>query len=232
MRRIELLCWLLAVVLVAPYAASIGARAVFSTVASIPVAQPQTGVAAASRSEPGPLGDESAAGAVAEVPTSRLDEGSLPQTEWSPQRRSAFAQFVSFAMPQAAATLAVPRLAATVPVFAGVNEFSMTVGAGHLSDTAPLDGDGNIAITAHRDGSFRMLKDIRVGDVLLLGVGGQQRRFVVKRHFVVQPDNISVVAPTSVSTLTLITCYPFWFVGKAPQRFIVQAELDTPGAAD
>jgi sortase A len=146
--------------------------------------------------------------------------------EWSAQRREAFSRFLQSTGAAPIAAIALPRLQVRVPVFAGVNEFSMTVGAGHLTETSSVQGGGNIALTAHRDGSFRMLKDVRKGDRIELSSGAQVRRFRVARHFIVDPEDVSVLAPTEVPTLTLITCYPFWFVGKAPQRYIVQAELE------
>ena len=106
----------------------------------------------------------------------------------------------------------------------------MTMGAGHLTDTSPLTGDGNIAVTAHRDGTFRVLKDIQAGDPIRLKVGGAYREFRVTGHEIVTPDRVDVLDPTPVTTLTLITCYPFYFVGDAPERFVLRAELVEPAS--
>ena len=117
----------------------------------------------------------------------------------------------------------IPRLNVSSPVMSGDGEKTLDVAVGHLPDTPkPWEG-GNSAFAAHRDGLFRPLKDIRVGDdVRVRSVHGE---FVYRvRHTrIVEPDDLSVLAPTESDTLTLITCYPFTFIGHAPKRFIVQA---------
>lgn len=160
------------------------------------------------------------------------DDGIIPGRQlWAPQRVMEFFRYKAGIVPSVAAVLSLPKQARDIPVFPGVSEIAMTLGAGHLSDTSPLEGTGNIAVSAHRDGSFRILKDVRVGDPLVLSVGGQHRLFVVKRQTIVNPDETHVLEPTDVTTLTLVTCYPFYFIGDAPKRYIVQAELAEPAKA-
>src|SRR5262249_26967786 len=98
---------------------------------------------------------------------------------------------------------------------------------GHIEGTAAPADPGNIGIAGHRDGFFRVLKDIAAGDVLELVLRSGVRRFRVDRLTIVGPDDAEVIAPTTRSMVTLVTCYPFYFVGSAPQRFIVQA-LEEP----
>jgi LPXTG-site transpeptidase (sortase) family protein len=148
---------------------------------------------------------------------------------WSAQRLRAFARLRAAFDPPVAAVLVLPRQEVRIPVFAGVDEVSMTLGAGHLPETAPLDGQGNIALTAHRDGPFRVLRDTAIGDPVVLRLNGRERRFTVIRQSVVGPDRVDVLDSTLATTLTLITCYPFYFVGSAPQRYVLQAELEAPG---
>ncbi|MCJ7592570.1 MAG: class D sortase [Woeseiaceae bacterium] len=154
------------------------------------------------------------------------------QVLWSQTRRSEFARLKDLFHRAEIARLEFPTLDVIVPVFAGDDEVSMTLGAGHLSDTSSVQGHGNIAITSHRDGAFRVLKDLETGDRILLQTPSGTRDFRIARRLIVNPDQVDVIAPTSDTTLTLITCYPFYFVGKAPQRFIIQAELVTPESAD
>lgn len=148
------------------------------------------------------------------------------KSDWAAGRISAFERLRKAFSPPVIGALVLPEQGDRIPVYPGVNEIHMTLGAAHLEDTAPLDGDGNIAITAHRDGTFRVLKDVEIGDPLVLHLAGQERAFTVTRRSVVTPDRVDVLDPTPVTTLTLVTCYPFWFVGSAPERFILQAELD------
>lgn len=148
-----------------------------------------------------------------------------PKDLWAPQRLRSFMRYKSGVVPSADAVLSLPRQEVAIPVFSGTSELAMTLGAGHITDTSPLEGSGNIAVSAHRDGSFRILKDVEVGDPLVLSVGGRDRLFVVKRQSIVEPEQVEVLAPTPITTLTLVTCYPFYFIGEAPQRYIVQAEI-------
>jgi sortase A len=81
------------------------------------------------------------------------------------------------------------------------------------------------AIAAHRDGFFRGLKDIRIGDEIEIDTPGPSLTYVVDALTIVDPSDVSVLEPREVPTVTLVTCYPFYFAGSAPQRFIVQAAL-------
>ena len=88
----------------------------------------------------------------------------------------------------------------------------------------PGDGDGNIGIAAHRDGFFRPLQGIKSGADVYIDTVQSSRRYRVTQVSVVAPQNVAVLADTARPTVTLVTCYPFHFVGAAPQRFIVRAE--------
>jgi LPXTG-site transpeptidase (sortase) family protein len=120
--------------------------------------------------------------------------------------------------------LDVPRLNLTTPVIEGDDDATLDRAAGHLPDT-PLPWEhGNSAIAAHRDGLFRPLKDVKVGDEIRFRTTRDEYRYRVTNTSIVQPDDVSVLEPRSQQTLTLITCYPFYYVGSAPKRFIVHAE--------
>ena len=96
--------------------------------------------------------------------------------------------------------------------------------------TAPPGTDGNSGIAGHRDGFFRGLKDIVPGDAIELDTLNGKEAYRVERTWVVEPEDVSVLDPTPMRALTLVTCYPFYFVGSAPQRFIVRAVRVTPHA--
>ncbi|WP_462158488.1 class D sortase [Pseudoalteromonas sp. GB56] len=122
------------------------------------------------------------------------------------------------------ALIAVPRLQLEVPVFTGTSEAQLDIGAGWLPSTAEVtDPNGNIAIAAHRDSWFRPLKDIRKGDIVSVTTNSGLEQYTVTNMQVVEPQDTSVLAHSRDKQLTLITCYPFYFVGNAPYRFVVTA---------
>ncbi|MBK8287096.1 MAG: class D sortase [Ahniella sp.] len=96
-------------------------------------------------------------------------------------------------------------------------------GAGLVEGTARPGGGGNIAIAAHRDSFFRGLRDVAYGDLIELESFQRKATYRVSALAVVEPDDVQVLAETGEAALTLVTCYPFHFVGHAPQRFIVRA---------
>ncbi|HEX6323500.1 MAG TPA: class D sortase [Vicinamibacterales bacterium] len=120
-------------------------------------------------------------------------------------------------------SIEIPRLGVSAIVREGVDAPTLRRAVGHVPETA-LPGDaGNIALAAHRDSFFRPLKDVRAGDVINLRTPDGDFTYVVRETRVTGPAEMSVLAPTAEPTLTLITCYPFHFVGDAPDRFIVRA---------
>ena len=121
-------------------------------------------------------------------------------------------------------TLVVPRLGLSAVVAEGDDKPVLDNAAGHLPDTALPWNDGNAAVAAHRDGLFRPLKNIKVGDTLRFETVHGDFEYRVTERYVVDPDDIWVLNPTLGPTLTLISCYPFNFIGNAPRRFIVKAE--------
>lgn len=121
------------------------------------------------------------------------------------------------------AVLTVERLGLQVPVFLGTDPLTLNKGAGIVDGTAVPGEVGNIAVAGHRDSYFRALEDIKVGDLIDLRAthgGGQFRVAEIK---IADPLDVSVLDDTKELTLTLITCYPFRFVGFAPDRYIVRA---------
>ena len=118
----------------------------------------------------------------------------------------------------------IPRLKVSSPVLSGDDSKTLAVAVGHLPDTPKPWERGNSALSAHRDGLFRPLKNIRVGDEVHIRSVRGDFTYRVRDTKIVTPDDLSVLAPFDADMLTLITCYPFNFVGNAPKRFIVHAE--------
>jgi sortase A len=120
--------------------------------------------------------------------------------------------------------LDIPRLGLSEVVAEGDDDESLNIAVGHLPDTPLPWLLGNSALAAHRDTRFQALRNIRIGDRLSLATPHGDFVYAVRRFLIVQPDDISVLVPTEQRSLTLITCYPFIYIGHAPRRFIVQAD--------
>jgi sortase A len=121
--------------------------------------------------------------------------------------------------------LEIPRLHLSVIVAEGDDEDTLRVSVGHLPDT-PLPWEvGNSALAGHRDTFFRPLKNIRINDDIRVVTPHGDFAYRVRRTLIVRPEDVWVLATARDSSLTLVTCYPFGYVGRAPQRFIVQGEL-------
>ena len=123
------------------------------------------------------------------------------------------------------AVLQIDKLQIRVPVFDGTDDLTLNRGVGRIIGTAQVGESGNIGIAGHRDGFFRGLKDISVGDQVDLIMTTAKAAYVVDQIEIVSPADVQVLQPRSVPSITLITCYPFYFVGDAPKRFVVHASL-------
>jgi sortase A len=157
----------------------------------------------------------------------------IDRSLWSSQRARAYTD--SIASPGAPqAVLRVPSLRMAVPIYAGTSEINLNRGAAHIEGTAALAASGNIGIAAHRDGFFRSLKEVAIDTDIYVDVGDRSLRYRVVEISVVMPTDMHVLAPTEIPSITLVTCYPFYFLGDAPQRYIVRAELadSLPSAAE
>src|SRR5262245_4691890 len=121
-------------------------------------------------------------------------------------------------------TLEITRVGLTGVVVEGDSTEVLDRAIGHLPDTPLPWKDGNSALAAHRDTIFRPLKGVRLGDVLRLKTPHGDFDYRVTETLIVKPDEVWVLDPTPVTTLTLISCWPFNYIGHAPERFIVRAE--------
>jgi sortase A len=121
--------------------------------------------------------------------------------------------------------LEIPKIRLEVPVFDGTDKRTLSRGVGRIAGTARPGDQGNIGIAGHRDSYFRGLKEVGIGDVIELRTVKGTDVYIVDEIHIVAPSDVSVLRPRLVSSLTLVTCYPFYFVGSAPQRYIVMASL-------
>lgn len=119
--------------------------------------------------------------------------------------------------------LTIENLNLRVPVYNGTSEFYLNRGLGRIKGMAKMDEVGNLGISGHRDGYFRVLKDIQVGDAIELQTTRGVENYAVSSITIVPKSDVSILAPTTEKTLTIVTCYPFYFVGNAPKRYIVKA---------
>lgn len=144
---------------------------------------------------------------------------------WSEKRISDYHEGNAMRDDAPLAVMSIDKFDLKVPVYNGTDEINLNRGAGRIKGTAWIDSPGNLGIAGHRDGFFRVLKDIELGDSIEMLTYQGESEFVVSSITIVDPADVSVLAPTDDSTITLVTCYPFYFVGHAPKRYIVKGEL-------
>jgi len=147
---------------------------------------------------------------------------------WSNGRIKDYLESLEDATDVPHAVLRIPKLHLEVPVYEGSDDRTLNRGLGRIIGTAKLGEMGNTGIAGHRDGFFRGLKDIGPGDTVELMLPHRTDHYSVTSITITNPDDVSVLEPTSTASLTLVTCYPFYFVGSAPRRYIVQASREGP----
>jgi LPXTG-site transpeptidase (sortase) family protein len=151
------------------------------------------------------------------VPPPSISRHLPGEDESPPDTRAAAGQWL--------ARLEAPSVRMTATVLEGTDSRTLRRGAGHIEYT-PLPGtSGNVGIAGHRDTTFRPLRDLKEGDPLTLTTTDRVYEYRVSDIRIVDPDDVEVLDPTRDPALTLVTCYPFNFIGNAPKRYIVRAEL-------
>ncbi len=135
----------------------------------------------------------------------------------------------SFADTSTVGRIEIPRIHIAAMVAEGTTAQVLKIAVGHISGTALPGEAGNVALAGHRDTFFRRLGDLETGDVIELTTPQGHYLYGVRFTSIVAPDETWVLDPSTGQTLTLVTCYPFYFVGPAPKRFIVRASrLNNP----
>jgi sortase A len=144
---------------------------------------------------------------------------------WSEKRIHAYKDSLKQTFGAPLAVLEIPRINLQVPVFEGTDDVTLDRGLGRIAGTARPGEAGNLGIAGHRDGFFRGLKDVTKGDEIRLRLPDRVATYVIDQITVVTPQDVSVLQPRPVSSITLVTCFPFYFIGSAPERYIVSASL-------
>ncbi len=165
-----------------------------------------------------------AAGPADALLSSRIDENT--RKDWSAQRVRAFEEAEAAAGGKPLlGRLEIPVLDLAVMVLDGTDEVTLNRAVGRIQGTARPGEMGNLGIAGHRDGWFRALKRVTPGDEIVLRTLDGRYRYQVEEIEIVEPSETQVLAPTDDARLTLVTCYPFYWMGNAPQRYIVKAQL-------
>jgi len=162
----------------------------------------------------------------ASVPVDPVLGAAVDHHLWSAKRISAYKDSIAKKVDAPLAILRIPKINLEVPVFDDTDDLTLNRGVGRILGTAQVGASGNLGIAGHRDGFFRGLQNIAPGDVLELVRPRHSDRYLVSQTRIVKPEDTWVLNPTAAPTLTLVTCFPFYFVGHAPNRYIVTAVLD------
>ncbi len=144
---------------------------------------------------------------------------------WAEKRIRAYQDSLVSKTDPALAVIQIDKLGIRVPVFDGTDDLTLNRGVGRIIGTAKLGEPGNVGIAGHRDGFFRGLKDVSVGDEIDLIMTTAKAAYIVDQIEIVSPADVRVLQARGVASITLVTCFPFYFVGDAPKRFIVHASL-------
>ena len=127
--------------------------------------------------------------------------------------------------------LSIPTIDMDAIVVEGTSYRQLAIAPGHMTETPAPGENGNSVITAHRDTFFRHIYELKKGDQITVRRGGKSFQYEVDRKYVVKPSDVSVLRPTTDAQLTLITCYPTYYVGPAPERLVVTAKLAKPDSS-
>jgi sortase A len=146
-------------------------------------------------------------------------------TLWSVKRVEAYQDSLAKKEDRPLAVLRIPKIHLEVPVYNDTDDLTLNRGVGRILGTAQVGEGGNLGIAGHRDGFFRGLKDVAPDDEIELVRTGTTERYAIKKIEIVNPEDVSVLSPTPAPSLTLVTCFPFYYVGSAPKRYIVHASM-------
>ena len=151
---------------------------------------------------------------------------------WSPGRVTAYKDSLAQKSDAPLAILRISKIHLEVPVFNDTDDLTLNRGVGRILGTGQIGKPGNLGIAGHRDGFFRGLQNIGPSDSIEIVQHEKTDKYVVSEIRIVTPEDIHVLDPTPKPTLTLVTCFPFYFVGHAPKRYIVTAVLASTDGSD
>ena len=170
----------------------------------------------------GELGRQSAIADFAQSAAAPAPDQSL----WSPERVRDYQSSLGLVTEAPQAILRIPDLGLEVPVYASDSELHLNRGAGLIAGMGLPDTGGNVGIAGHRDGYFRVLKDVKPGQRIEVETRLRRHVYRVVSTEVVEQSALHVLSDSALPTLTLVTCYPFYYLGHAPQRFIVRGTYE------
>lgn len=157
-------------------------------------------------------------------------------TLWSDERIAGYQESLVQEFDLPLAVIRIPSVDIEVPVLPGTDDVTLNRGVGWIESTSLPGTDGNFAVAGHRDGFFRGLKDVELGTEIVVETIAGTHSYVIDDLTVVDPSDVWVLEPRDRPSVTLVTCYPFYFVGSAPQRFIVRAspkeEINTTSSVE
>ncbi len=226
LRRFERLAWTVGILLVAVWAAAYLHRSILS--------RRDLGRFAESRRAPTAIAQAGAPGQPGLAsPESRVLPGETPPdySLWSKERIKAYEDSLKERTGGPLAVLRIPKIGLEVAVLEGTDDLTLNRAVGHIEDTARPGEKGNVGIAGHRDGFFRGLKDVVKGDAMELETPAGREAYRVADIWIVKPEDVQVLDPTPEPAITLVACYPFYFVGHAPERYIVRAVRQDLAAA-
>lgn len=175
------------------------------------------------------------AGVAVFLAESRMSAPAAPGFEpdvslWSPQRVQDFRDAASELQSAPLAILRISSLHLAAPIYATSSELHLNLGVGVIEGMMPPDQGGNLGLAGHRDGFFRSLKDIAEGALIEVETRERVHRYRVASVDIVDASDTRLLADTDDPTITLVTCYPFYYVGSAPRRFVVRGEYVWPAS--
>lgn len=229
-RRLERFLWIAGILLIALWAAA----RIHSYVGSRRDLERFTAAKSAARSAPLPPLPvaPSPAPALAPAPLARpLPEAPADYALWSKERVKAYEEARRQQASAPLAILRIPKIDLEVAVLDGTDDFTLNRAVGHIEYTDRPGDNGNIGIAGHRDGFFRGLKDVKKGDTLELETVSGRDSYRITDIWIVNPGDAQVLDPTPEPSVTLVACYPFYFVGHAPKRYIVRGVREARIAA-
>jgi sortase A len=160
------------------------------------------------------------------IDIARVEAARAPDvSRWSEARVRAYHASESADAGPLLGTLVISRANLKAPLYADSSELHLNRGVGLIEGTARPGTHGNVGVAGHRDGFFRALQDVRIGDVIEVRTPASEYSYRITNLSIVGADDARLLAPTSQSVVTLVTCYPFYFVGNAPKRFVVRGAL-------
>jgi LPXTG-site transpeptidase (sortase) family protein len=155
----------------------------------------------------------------------RFEEQMPDTTLWSSSRLRSYQTAAAAPRAEVVGVIEIPRVSLRAPIYPDIREVHLNRGVGLIPAMSVPGQMGNLGLAGHRDGFFRALKDVAIGEHIDVVTRDRQYRYQVVSTTIVKSDDVALLQRTGDPVITLVTCYPFYLVGHAPQRFIVRGQL-------